>query len=94
MALIIGEYEVKKLVFLALTVVLSMAATAQERPNILSIVADDMGYADLGAFGSEIQTPNIDVVIDESVRSATNDESFSRYVLPFVDDGIFKNNHP
>jgi len=30
------------------------------RPNILLIVADDMGYTDLGAYGGDIQTPNID----------------------------------
>ena len=30
------------------------------RPNILLIVADDMGYTDLGAWGSEIKTPNLD----------------------------------
>ena len=29
------------------------------RPNILLIVADDLGYTDLGAFGSEIDTPNV-----------------------------------
>jgi arylsulfatase len=37
-----------------------MTVTAQERPNILLIVADDLGYADVGAFGSDIRTPNID----------------------------------
>ncbi len=33
-----------------------------ERPNIILIVADDMGYSDIGCFGSEIQTPNIDAM--------------------------------
>lgn len=33
---------------------------AQRRPNIIVILADDMGFADLGCWGSEIRTPNID----------------------------------
>jgi arylsulfatase A-like enzyme len=33
---------------------------ALERPNILLIVADDLGYSDLGVMGSEISTPNLD----------------------------------
>jgi arylsulfatase A-like enzyme len=33
-----------------------------ERPNILVIVADDLGYSDLGAFGGEIATPHIDAL--------------------------------
>jgi arylsulfatase A-like enzyme len=37
------------------------------RPNILLIVADDLGYADLGVFGSDIRTPNIDRLGREGV---------------------------
>lgn len=36
------------------------AVAADARPNILLIVADDLGYSDLGAFGGEISTPNLD----------------------------------
>ena len=38
------------------------------RPNILLIVADDLGYADLGSFGSDIQTPNLDALAETGVR--------------------------
>ena len=39
----------------------------QERPNILLIVADDMGYADLGIHGSSIRTPRIDGLAREGI---------------------------
>lgn len=37
-------------------------AITTSRPNILFIVADDLGYADLGAYGGIIETPNIDML--------------------------------
>ena len=40
---------------------------AGERPNILVILVDDMGYSDIGCFGSEIQTPNIDRICREGM---------------------------
>jgi len=39
-----------------------------DRPNILLIVADDMGYSDAGAYGSEIATPNIDALASEGIQ--------------------------
>jgi arylsulfatase len=41
-------------------VTLSEHTTAAKPPNILFILADDLGFSDLGAFGSEIPTPNLD----------------------------------
>ncbi|HWN39803.1 MAG TPA: sulfatase-like hydrolase/transferase, partial [Gammaproteobacteria bacterium] len=38
------------------------ASDQPRRPNILFIVADDLGYSDLGAFGGEIPTPNLDAL--------------------------------
>ena len=40
---------------------------AQDRPNILLIIADDLGYADLGVHGSDIRTPNIDALAEEGL---------------------------
>lgn len=38
------------------------------RPNILLIVADDLGFSDLGAFGGEIQTPYLDTIARQGLR--------------------------
>jgi len=38
------------------------------RPNILLVVADDLGYTDIGSFGGEIQTPHLDALAEEGVR--------------------------
>ncbi|MDY5639203.1 MAG: arylsulfatase [Parabacteroides sp.] len=41
---------------------------ALSRPNILVILADDLGYSDLGCYGSEIQTPNLDRLAQTGIR--------------------------
>lgn len=43
-------------------------ASPVKKPNIIIILADDMGYSDIGCFGSEISTPNIDRLAGEGVR--------------------------
>ena len=40
----------------------------EKAPNILLIVADDLGYADLGSFGGDIATPNLDQLAKEGIR--------------------------
>ncbi len=42
-----------------------------ERPNILLIVADDLGYTDLGCFGGEISTPHLDQLAQEGIRATS-----------------------
>ncbi|OAP65748.1 hypothetical protein AYL99_01720 [Fonsecaea erecta] len=44
------------------------AAGTRRRPNFLIIVADDLGYSDVGAFGGEIKTPNIDGLARDGIR--------------------------
>ena len=43
-------------------------AVAAPRPNILLILADDLGYSDLGCYGGEIATPNLDRLAAGGVR--------------------------
>jgi len=44
------------------------SARARTKPNIVIIMADDMGFADIGCYGSEIQTPNLDRLSGEGMR--------------------------
>lgn len=46
----------------------TVAGTVTQRPNIVIIVADDLGYGDVGFTGSRIKTPNLDRLVAEGVR--------------------------
>jgi len=47
---------------------ITSAADAPRRPNIVMIIGDDLGFADMGSFGSEIKTPNLDSLAKDGVR--------------------------
>lgn len=57
---------------LALAVLSSTAPAAdarkRSRPNIVVLLADDMGYSDIGCFGSEIETPHLDWLAENGLR--------------------------
>lgn len=44
------------------------SAVAPQRPNFLLILVDDMGYSDIGSFGGEIATPNLDRLAYDGIR--------------------------
>ncbi len=69
----------KKLLFFLISIVIlsgcdhpataaTQIKTADQRPNILLVMADDMGWSDLGSFGSEIDTPNLDALAQQGVK--------------------------
>ena len=53
---------------LALLFATLTALAAPQRPNVVLILADDLGYSDLGSYGSEIATPNLDGLAQNGVR--------------------------
>lgn len=59
----------KRLSILATLPAVGIAAgMAQQKPNIMLIVVDDMGYSDLGCFGGEVQSPNLDALAASGMR--------------------------
>lgn len=65
--------KIQRLSFLiiAYIIVYTSPALAQKQkspPNIILIMADDMGYSDIGCFGSEISTPNLDALAKGGLR--------------------------
>ena len=70
-----SSFVIRHSSFLALALILGLpglSASAAPRPNIVIILADDVGYSDIGCYGGEIRTPNLD-------RLATNGLRFTQF---------------
>jgi hypothetical protein len=48
------------------------SAEGATKPNVIVVLVDDMGYSDLGAFGGEVNTPNIDALAKNGLRFTQN----------------------
>lgn len=57
-----------RIVTLGLATSLALSAFAAEKPNMIVILADDLGYSDIGCYGGEIETPNLDRLAESGVR--------------------------
>src|SRR5678815_4561494 len=56
------------LALLALLVGSFFASAADRKPNIIIILSDDMGFSDIGCYGGEIRTPNLDALAAGGLR--------------------------
>ena len=60
--------RIQHLLTLACALALPPLCSADAKPNILLIMVDDMGFSDLGCYGSEIDTPNLDKLAANGLR--------------------------
>jgi len=63
----------RKLLFVTIGVIFlggwkPLKAQSPKRPNIIVILADDLGFSDVGCYGGEIRTPNIDYLAEHGIR--------------------------
>ncbi len=65
---IFGAAFVTLIILLSITTNCQADSIKSAQPNIVIIMADDMGYSDLGCYGGEIETPNIDNLASNGVR--------------------------
>ena len=57
----------RKVLFLTSFLFMVSISMASDKPNFLLVMADDMGWTDLGCFGSEIDTPNLDSLAERGM---------------------------
>ena len=54
--------------YLSVALGASFAVADDDRPNVLLLLADDLGYSDLGCYGGEIHPPNLDALAEHGGR--------------------------
>lgn len=54
-----------------LAICVARPAAAADRPNIVLIMCDDMGFSDIGSYGGEVATPNLDKLANNGIRFRT-----------------------
>ncbi len=62
-----GNIVIKSII-LAFALTLLSCSKSEDKPNIVLIMADDMGFSDIGCYGGEIETPNLDRLASEGIR--------------------------
>lgn len=60
--------SLRSLILIAFSLCRLSSAAADARPNIILIMSDDMGYSDIGCYGGEIKTPNLDSLAAGGMR--------------------------
>jgi len=61
-------FEITLRGLLPLALIMSCPAADAPKPNVLFILADDLGYSDVGCYGGEISTPNLDALAANGLR--------------------------
>ena len=62
------KYFISMISFSIMVIFNSCRSELKQKPNIILIMADDLGFSDLGSFGSEINTPNLDQLAKNGLR--------------------------
>jgi len=61
------HYKITFLILIS-TMLISCSNSVNEKPNILLILVDDMGWSDIGCYGGEVNTPNLDRLASQGIR--------------------------
>jgi arylsulfatase A len=69
------------LVFSSFIINLGLSLSAQTQPNVVILLADDLGYKDVGCYGGPVKTPAIDQLAEDGVRFTDFYSGLCRSVL-------------